>query len=160
MDLSKEDTGNAWQRLDTFVARTHKRTDGLMGDFVKYYNGSFCEAGNFGKETPIMRNAWHARVAYSKLLGKYVACASPINRGTYKNLVQDICEWRVSDDMIHWSEPAKVEYEGGLFGNHYMAIASNDADGLPQVINGERFVFLTNHNGTDVTRFDARVVKE
>jgi hypothetical protein len=41
-----------------------------------------------------------------------------------------------------------------------MAIASNDADGLPQVINGEKFVFLTNHNGTDVTRFDARFVKE
>lgn len=36
------DTNKAcWTRCDAYVAHTRKRTDGIMGDFVKYYNGTF-----------------------------------------------------------------------------------------------------------------------
>ena len=29
---------------------------GFMGDFVKYYDGAFCEAGNLGRESIIMKD--------------------------------------------------------------------------------------------------------
>ncbi|MCQ2400202.1 MAG: glycoside hydrolase, partial [Clostridia bacterium] len=61
------DTGS-WQSCDTYMARSRKRNDGIMGDFVKFYDGNFCEAGNLGKETKITKNSWHSRVAYFDLL--------------------------------------------------------------------------------------------
>ena len=156
-DITTVDTDKGvWDSCDTYVARTRKRDDGLMGDFVKYYNGSFCEAGNMGKETPIIKDAWHTRVAYAKKYGKYVMSSSPINAGCGDAVIKDIMEWRVSDDMIHWSEPMKVERNGRPFGNHYMAIVSEEVGTYPNVIEGDEFVILTNHNGTDVDRQNAR----
>ena len=60
-----------WDSCDVYVARTRKRTDGVMGDFVKYYEGSFCEAGNFGRETMVVEKIWHPRVLYSQKYNKY-----------------------------------------------------------------------------------------
>ena len=37
---------------DAYVARCRKREDGVMGDFVKYYDGAFCEAGNLAERAP------------------------------------------------------------------------------------------------------------
>ena len=47
-----------------------------MGDFVKYYNGTFCEAGNLGQETPIVLAGWHPRVVYLEKYGKYLMSSS------------------------------------------------------------------------------------
>lgn len=54
-----------WQDCKVCVARTRKREDGIMGDFVKYYDGAFSEAGNFGKETPVASRSWHPHVCIS-----------------------------------------------------------------------------------------------
>lgn len=142
---------------DTYVARTRKRTDGMMGDFVKYYNGEFCEAGNLGKETPIIHDAWHARVVYAKKYDTYIITSSPTTKGKGPRLIADIMEVRTSKDMLHWSEPVRVEYEGKTFGNHYMAIVSDDADGQPNIVKEDTFSILANHNGTDVKRYMAKI---
>lgn len=148
---------SAWKRCDTYVARTRKRTDGIMGDFVKYYNGEFCEAGNLGKETPIIHNSWHARAVYSKKYDTYFITSSPINFGNQTKLVADVMEVRTSKDMLRWSEPVTVEYEGETFGNHYMAMVSDDPDEQPNIIKGDTFSILTNHNGTNVMRYAAKI---
>ena len=62
-------------------------------------------------------------------------------------------ELRTSKDMIHWSEPITVERDGKLFGNHYMAIVSDDVDEQPNIIKGKNCSILTNHNGTNVMRY-------
>lgn len=144
-----------WLGCDTYAARTRKRTDGVLGDFVKYYNGSFCEPGNLGKETPVALDAWHSRVVYAQKYGKYVLTAAPVNIGDGKDVIKDIMEWRVSDDLINWDAPRRVDFEGVPFGNHYMAIVGNTVGVQPNVVTGEEFSILINHNGTDVERFQA-----
>lgn len=146
-----------WEACNMYAARTRKRDDGVMGDFVKYYDGAFCEAGNFGKETPLLHSIWHPRVAYSKMYDTYLMCSSPIRPGTDKGMVEDILEWRTSTDLLHWSEPRRIEKDGKLFGNHYMAFVSNDEAYPPNVIGGKEFLILTCHNGTDVLRHAAEL---
>lgn len=144
---SEEDT---WKNCDVYVARTRRRTDGLLGDFVKYYDGAFCEAGNLGRETKIVDSLWHPRVTWFEKLGCYVL--SGISVAPCKRLVTDVVELRTSHDMIHWSEPISLEYKGKPFGQHYGAIVPN-TPGHPSVITGNDFSFLLCWNGSDVTRF-------
>lgn len=146
-----------WTGCDVYVARTRKREDGIMGDFVKYYDGAFCEAGNFGKETPIVRNAWHARVAYSDLLQCWLMTSSPINFGNTKQICADYMEMRTSSDLLHWSEPVSLEKDGKKFGNHYHAAISLHGAGDPYKITGSEFTVLTCHNGTDVLANDMKI---
>ncbi|MBQ9940841.1 MAG: hypothetical protein IJO74_04810 [Clostridia bacterium] len=150
-----------WLSCDTYIARTRKRTDGVMGDFVKYYEGSFCEAGNLGRETKIASNTWHSRIAYFEKHKKYLMCSSPIEPGKVTSaLVKDIMEVRESDDMIHWSEPVAVYKNDAPFGNHYMAMLSASDTNQPHIIKGDDFLILTNHNGTDVMKHNARLEKK
>lgn len=142
-----------WESCDVYVARTRKRTDGVMGDFVKYYNGSFCEAGNLGKETPIATNAWHPRVLYLKKYGIYMMTAS-ITKSDSPHVI-DETHLRFSKDMVNWSEPIPLYKDGKPFGNHYIAAVDHSENGQPNVLEGDEFSFLTNHNGTDVLRFKA-----
>lgn len=143
-----------WEACDAFVARTRKRRDGIMGDFVKYCDGSFCESGNFGKETPVVINAWHPRVARFEDLHCYVMTSSHARFDVERQHIVDYLELRTSEDLIHWSEPITVEKDGKLFGNHYQAIASYHGEGHPYTVRGPRFTVLTCHNGTDVTEHD------
>jgi hypothetical protein len=132
-----------------------------MGDFVKYYNGTFGEAGNFGKETAIVKYSWHPRVTYSKKYNKYFMTSSRIKQTpTYKGIVEDVMLIRESDDMINWSDPIIASKDGKDFGNHYVAMISDDIVEQPNIINGDTFSILTNHNGTDVNRFISKFVKK
>lgn len=151
-----------WESCDVYVARTRKRTDGVMGDFVKYYDGAFCEAGNFGKETMIVEKAWHPRVMYSKKYNKYfmsaVTMRPPVDpKGSNLDNVMAV---RVSDDMLHWSEPLRVRKNGEEFGNHYVAMVSDDPACQPNIAPEDAFVVLTNHNGTDVAAWPAAFVEK
>lgn len=132
-----------WLSCDAYVARARKRFDGIAGDFVKYYDGAFCEAGNFGKESVIVKDCWHPRVAYSELLGKYIMASSPINVNSDKNFVKDILELRTSDNLLKWSEPLTVKAGEKPFGAHYQAPVSFNAEGDPYVIKGNKFTVLT-----------------
>ncbi len=165
MDLSKEDTGNAWQRLDTFVARTHKRTDGVMGDFVKYCEGSFCEAGVLGKESAILPDSWHPRVVYSEPLKMYIMTSKPILKamhGEIKGLDSKgkVVQISYSKDLVNWSEPKIVYRNGVVFGNHYNALVSNEAVGQPHVLQTNSFSMLCNHNATDVLRYPIKLTNK
>ena len=62
--------------------------------------------------------------------------------------------------MINWSDPVTVEVDGKLFGNHYMAIVSDDADVQPNIVVGDNFSILTNHNGTDVMRYKTKITQK
>lgn len=149
-----------WESCDVYVARTRKRSDGVMGDFVKYYDGAFCEAGNFGKETMIVEKAWHPRVLYSHKHKKYfmtaVTMRPPVKPGG--SSLDNVAAVRESDDLIHWSKPVYAVREGESFGNHYTAIVSDDGTSQPCETHDDAFVFLLNHNGTDVTRWPASFV--
>ena len=145
-----------------YVARTRKRTDGIMGDFVKYYDGAFCEAGNFGKETKLFDNAWHPRVLWLEQQQTYMMTACqviPSHTPGVRN-VRDVTQLRFSKDLIHWSEPAYVEYAGKPFGNHYVAAVHNDGISQPNIATTGNISFLTNHNGTDVAHHTARIIEE
>lgn len=144
----------SWEGCDVYIARTRKRTDGVMGDFVKYYQGSFGEAGNFGKETVLFERSWHPRIAYLKKYGTYIMTSSRMQpHSEISKVIEDVLEIRESKDLIHWSEPVSVIYEGKEFGNHYVAIVSDDNHSHPGVIEGDDFAILSNHNGTDVIRY-------
>lgn len=148
----------AWEHCDTYIARARKRTDGIMGDFVKYYDGAFSEAGNLGRESIIIHNTWHTRVVYAEKYGLFLATSSPLSTTDKAAFPADIMEIRTSKDMINWSEPHTVEVDGKVFGNHYMAIVSDDADVQPNIVVGDNFSILTNHNGTDVIRYPAKII--
>ncbi len=149
--------GERLNRCDCYVARTRKRDDGVMGDFVKYYDGSFGEAGNFGKESMVVEGAWHTRVAYLEKYKKYIMVANHQDMSPdAKQIMTYTMATRFSDDLIHWSEPFFVEYEGKRFGNHYNAIVSHDTISQPHVIPADDFSVLTNHNATNVTRYKGR----
>ena len=146
-----------WTSCDVYVARTRKRNDGIMGDFVKYYNGAFCEPGNFGKETKLAANSWHPRVLYLKKYDIYLMACVGISFGDSKKKVEDVAYIRTSRDLINWSEAEKVIVDGKPFGNHYVAAVSESNSGQPCVAEGTEVSFLCNHNGTDVERFRAEI---
>lgn len=144
LDINMED--GVLKKCNTYIARTRKRTDGVMGDFVKYYNGSFCEAGNMGKETPIVENAWHLRPVYFKKYGIYVgvSCPADIDKSIR---IKDCMEIRTSKDLINWSEPFEVTMDGEPFDAHYMSLVSNSDKGYPFDIDGDDFSFVITKKG-------------
>jgi len=163
-DIIRMDTERrVWLSCDAYVARTRKREDGFMGDFVKYYNGSFCEAGNMGKESVLVPNVWHPRVTYSQKYKKYIMVGSPLSENVEEILqssflagrVANILEWRVSDDLLHWSEPQRITYDGKEFGAHYMAILDDTIDTCPQVIKDNDFTILICNTNKDVDGYTA-----
>lgn len=151
-DMQKQ----SWKSCDVYVARTRKRTDGVMGDFVKYYDGAFCEAGNLGMETALLTNCWHPRVAFLEKYNKYMMVSVEVVP-YQKKLVSDIARISFSEDMINWSEPQYIECDGEKFGNHYVAAISDRTDTHPCIIKGDEFLLLTNHNGKDVLSFNATI---
>ena len=160
MDISKESTENAWQSCDAYVARCRKRTDGAMGDFVKYYNGSFCEAGNLGRESAILSDAWHPRVVYSIPEKLFIMTSKPIIatlHGAIPNVDKKgrVMQIAVSHDLLHWSPPELVYKDGRPWGNHYNALVPDDTEHQPNVLSSSSFSILNNHNGTDVLRYPA-----
>ena len=156
VDTEKE----VWEGCDVYVARTRKRTDGIMGDFVKYYDGAFCEAGNFGKETAIVTRSWHPRVLYSKKHQLYFMSTSRVHVPAATNVIDDIMEVRTSKDLVRWSEPTRFLYKGKEFGNHYVAMVAEDMKNQPCEIDGDEFSLLTNHNGTNVMRYKAKFAEK
>jgi hypothetical protein len=158
IDISKKTIGEAWQKCDAYVARCRKRCDGVMGDFVKYYNGAFCEAGNLGKESVVLENAWHPRVVYSEPEKLFLMTSKPIV-SAFHNEIDGIdrkgrvMQISISTDLLHWSKPEIVYQNGAPWGNHYNAIVPNDNISQPNVLTENKFSILNNHNGTDVMRY-------
>ena len=141
-----------WTSCDIYVARTRQRSDGVMGDFVKFYDGAFSEAGNLGKETPVALGGWHPRMVYLQKYKKYLLSASLIRPKPNGGMVNPIMKVWESDDMLHWSEPITLTRDGGDFGAHYCGMYASDTVAQPNVISGDELVILTNGNGTDVTK--------
>lgn len=149
-----------WDGCDVYVARSRLREDGTFGDFVKYYDGAFCEAGNLGQETSLVKNSWHARVAYSQTLGCYIMSSIRVTPGkTSGRMVDDVLQIRTSTDMLHWSEPISVMQNGKEWGNHYIAFANADQKTQPYILTDNEFCILSNHNGTDVTYYPVKLIK-
>lgn len=164
-DISQDDWLKADLRCDAYVARCRKRTDGTMGDFVKYYDGAFCEAGNLGKETMILEDAWHPRVVYSEPEGIFIMTSKPImaaKSGKIPGLDagRKVVQIATSKDLIHWSKPEIIYKDGMPWGNHYNAIVPDDTVSQPCVLTSNSFSILNNHNGTDVIRYPVELVRK
>jgi len=159
-NIIKADTNlQRWTSCDIYVARTRKRFDGVMGDFVKYYNGAFCEAGNLGKESPLVSAGWHPKVVYLKKYDKFLMSSSLTRPKPNGGMVNPIMEVRESDDMLRWSQPIRMTRNGEDFGGHYAGFYSDSSTGQPFVIDEDTLVILRNGNGTDVTRCLAKIEK-
>ena len=143
---------NLLKACDTYLARTRIRDDGVMGDFVKYYNGNFTEAGNFGKESIIIPNSWHSKVVYSNYLNSYILTYTKVKTDVIitEGAIENIVQIRTSKDLINWSEPIDLIKDGKKLGNHYNSIVSCTTS-MPSEIDDE-FYFLTCNNGTDVQK--------
>ena len=162
IDISKATMGEAWQRCDAYIARCRKRADGTMGDFVKYYNGAFCEAGNLGRESAILEDAWHPRVVYSVPEKMFMLTSKPIVaalKGKIEGIDQKgkVMQISTSTDLLHWSKPEIVYKDGLPWGNHYNAMVPDDCVCQPNVLSSNKFSILNNHNGTDVMRYDVEL---
>ncbi len=151
--------------LDVFVARSRKRSDGVMGDFVKYYNGSFCEAGNFGKETCIVKSAWHPKVIKLKDRGIYLMSSAGVfpnsthDPANGKFLIKHVVELRTSTDLVNWSEPVCLMKDGKEFGSHYCALyPDNDTDTAETA--GNRLILQLGGNGSEVIGYDLEIIEE
>ena len=151
-----------WAGCDVYIARSRIRDDGIIPDFTKYYSGSFCEPGNFGKETPIALNSWHARAVYSKPHDCYILTSTRVTAGRKPplNPVDDVMEIRTGKSLTEWSEPITVIKNGKEWGNHYLAVVPNGNVGAPNVLLDDEFSILSNHNGTDVVRYRAKIEKK
>lgn len=163
IDITGDSIANGWRSCCGCVARCLKRTDGFMGDFVKYYDGAFSEAGNLGRETAILPDCWHPRVVYSRPHDRYIMISKPImatKLGQIEGLDirRKVAQFCVSKDLVNWSTP-KVFYVDGIpFGNHYNAIVSDDPTSQPHVLTSDTFSILCNHNATAVERYKTRLV--
>ena len=133
-----------WLSIDCYVARARKRDDGIMSDFVKYYDGAFSEAGNLGRESIIVPNAWHPRVIYSEELGAYVMSYTGIASRDEALLLDKTIHLRTSRDLINWSEPILLTKDGEPLHNKYFAILSNEKDSSPYHLKGNEFSVLSN----------------
>ena len=164
LDMNATDYSKAWQACDLYVARARKRSDGVIGDFVKYFDGAFCESGTFGKETPIMPDCWHAKVAYLECEDTYIMTSKPIMTalsGTIKGVSGiggKVMQVSVSKDLVSWCKPQIVHREGKVFGNHYNAVFGADSTNPVGLISGKKFLFLCNHNGSGVTAYPVELV--
>jgi hypothetical protein len=166
MDMTKNSWLDAWHSCDAFIARCRKRTDGTMGDFVKYYEGSFCEAGNLGKETMILKDAWHPRVVYSEPEKMFIMTSKPIAKVMHEEIpgaqagVGKVVQISTSKDLINWSEPEIVYKDGLPWGNHYNAFVPDDTVSQPNILTTNKFSMLNNHNGTNVDRYSIELIKK
>ena len=56
------------EQIHDAAVKHAKDTQTNSPDFVKYYDGAFCEAGNLGRESKIVSGLWHPRVTWFKQL--------------------------------------------------------------------------------------------
>ena len=162
-NMANVDTDSGkWEECNAYIARTRKRDDGIMGDFVKYYNGAFCEPGNFGKETVIARDTWHPRIVYLEKYDTYLMSGTRLgikDDGNFGSTLKTVLS--TSSDLVNWTEQIYAPtVDGKVFGNHYVAIRPTDKTSHANVISDDDFCFLTNHNATDVKKFKTKVIKK
>jgi len=143
-----------WESCHTYIARTRIREDGFMGDFVKYYEGSFSEAGNMGKETPIMLNAWHSRVIYSKEDGYYYMAYNPVLVKDSKYPLADYMVIRKSKSLLDWSNSKEVNIGEEKIGGHYFTILPKESIGNPFVSEKKEFSILISDHAIDIKGLD------
>jgi hypothetical protein len=162
-NIIKADTNlRHWTDCDIYVARTRKRFDGVMGDFVKYYNGAFSEPGNLGRESVIARDTWHPRIVYLEKYGTYLMSGTRFglkDDGNFGSTLKTVLS--TSSDLVNWNEQIYApKLDGKIFGNHYVAIRPTDKTSHANVIPDDELVFLTNHNATDVKKFRTKIVEK
>lgn len=165
LDMTKTSFKEAWISCDAHIARCRKRADGVMGDFVKYYDGKWEEAGNLGKESVILKDCWHPRVVYSEVEKLYIMTSKPIAKCMQEQIPGldfkgKVMQISTSKDLVNWSEPEICYVDGKPWGNHYNAIIPEDTEKQPNILSSNKFSILNCHNGTDVMRYRVELVKK
>lgn len=146
---------------NVYCARAEILDNGLIGGFVKFYNGSFCSSGDMGRESAVLKNVWHARAVYLKDEGFYLMSGVKFVPGKrdVSEAFTDTAVFYTSPDGRDWSEPRELEFEGKPFGNHYVSVLSDDKT-LPENILSGKKLFYLNHNGTDVLSYEFNLEKK
>ena len=75
--------------------------------------------------------------------------------------VADYAEFRTGTDLLHWSEPVNIPYEGenGYFGNHYISLVSDSKQLSVNELSGNVSALLC-HNATDLMKYPLTFCKK
>jgi hypothetical protein len=131
-----------------YVARATIESKGLPGAWNKYFEGSFSEPGNMGKETAILEGGAVPNVAYDTYLQKYLL--TTYNRPNwYAN--KGACQISFSTDLVHWTKPTLLAPDRKDLSMPYFTMSNLDASGPTNVL-GRVFRLFAGNNGTDVEK--------
>jgi hypothetical protein len=130
------------------VARASVDSKGVPGTWKKYFEGSFSEPGNMGRESAVLENGAEPCVAYDIYLKKYLMTTY---RRSYIDAKKGACQVSVSSDLVHWAKPEPLALDRHDLSMPYFTIFN--ANPLePHNIIGQVFGMFAGSNGTDVRK--------
>ena len=139
---------NSARRDYVYVARAPIESKGLPGEWQKYFEGSFSEPGNMGKETAVLEGGAEPNVAYDTYLRKYLL--TTYSRSLWHSKL-GACQISFSDDLVHWTKAVPLAPDRGDLSMPYFTMSNMDASGPTNVL-GRVFRLFAGSNGTDVKK--------
>jgi hypothetical protein len=140
---------NSTRRDDVYVVRAPIESKGIIpGAWKKYFEGSFSEPGNMGKETAVLEGGAEPNVAYNTYLRKYFL--TTYNR-TLWHSERGACQISLSDDLVHWTKPVPLAPDRKDLSMPYFTMSNMDSSGPTNVL-GRVFRLFAGSNGTSVKK--------
>lgn len=136
-----------------YAARAAIASNGLPGNWLKYYEGSFGEPGNMGRETPVCRNACEPCVIYSTYLKQYLLSSY---NGKLWHSGQGACQIAFSPDPVHFGDSIPLDPTRHDLSRPYWTMCNINAQGTATVV-GRTFRLFFEGNGTDVKKVDVTI---
>jgi len=128
------------------VARATIESKGFPGAWKKYFEGSFSEPGNMGKETALLEGGAVSNVAYDTYLQKYLL--TTYNRA-FLGSKKGACQISFSGDLVHWTRPVPLAPDRRDLSLPYFTMSNMDSSGPTNVL-GRVFRLFAGSNGSDV----------
>ena len=139
-----------------YCAKSAIGSDGKLNDFQKYCDGSFCTAGNCGRESAILSGGAEPCVAYSETIGRYIM--TTYGRSHWTN-GEPTLQVSYSDDLVTWSPPEQCVREHSELSLPYFTLVGKEPN-KPHNQLGNVFHILANTNNMDVMCFEVRVAED
>jgi hypothetical protein len=130
------------------VARASVDSKGMPGTWKKYFEGSFSEPGNMGKESAVLEDGAEPCVAYDTYLKKYIMTTY---RRSYADAKRGACQVSVSSDLVHWAKPEPLALDRNDLSMPYFTIFNTNPL-QPHNVIGQVFGMFAGSNGTDVRK--------
>ncbi|MHB9033501.1 MAG: hypothetical protein ACYC6L_10675 [Anaerolineae bacterium] len=137
-----------------YAARAPIASNGRPGSWVKFYNESFSEPGNMGRETPVCgRQACEPCVVYSTYLKQFML-ASYNDKLWHEG--QGACQIAFSPDNVHFGDPIPLDPTRKDLSRPYWTMCNTLTKGTPAVV-GQTFRLLYQNASFDVDKVDVTI---